>query len=441
MYFQNILVSGTNFKLLIIYNFHFNQFFMFKTTFTSKSLMAVCLGALVTITACNQEQDAMLDQDVQEAQLSDNIIPGSYIVTLKEESNVGGRALRSRDFSSREDKAAAFDEHHRKINDEVSTVLQKHGIAAENLKHVYSASLAGFAANLSDAQVEALKSDSRIAKIEPDMKVELSQIKQQPMGTAEVQAQTTPWGITRVGGYVNSANSYYWAWVLDTGVDLDHPDLTVNTSYSKSFVGGTADDQNGHGTHVAGTIAARNNTIGVVGVAAGATVVSVRVLDANGSGSMSGILSGVDWVGKYAYAGDVANMSLGGGAYSTLDNAVINTSNQGIWFALAAGNESQNANNVSPARANGTYIRTISAHDSNDRFASFSNYANPPIDFCAPGVSIYSTWMGGGYKTISGTSMATPHAAGIMLVNSGSIKTRGYVSNDPDGNADRLASR
>lgn len=414
---------------------------MFKTNFTSKFFMAVCLGALVTITACNQEQDAMLDQDVQEAQLSDNIIPGSYIVTLKEESDAAGRALRSRDFSSREDKAAAFDEHHRKINDEVSTVLQKHGIAAENLKHVYSASLAGFAANLSDAQVEALKSDSRIAKIEPDMKVELSQIKQQPMGTAEVQAQTTPWGITRVGGYVNSANSYYWAWVLDTGVDLDHPDLTVNTSYSKSFVGGTADDQNGHGTHVAGTIAARNNTIGVVGVAAGATVVSVRVLDANGSGSMSGILSGVDWVGKYAYAGDVANMSLGGGAYSTLDNAVINTSNQGIWFALAAGNESQNANNVSPARANGTYIRTISAHDSYDRFASFSNYANPPIDFCAPGVSIYSTWMGGGYKTISGTSMATPHAAGIMLVNSGSIKTRGYVSNDPDGNADRLASR
>lgn len=441
MYFQNNLVSGTNFKLLIIYNFHFNQFFMFKTTFTSKSLMAVCLSAMVTFTACNQEQDAVLDQDVQDAQLSDNIIPGSYIVILKEDSDANGRALRSRDFGSREDKASAFDSNHRKINDEVSTVLQKHGIAAENLKHVYSASLAGFAANLSDAQVAALKSDSRIAKIEPDMKVELSQVKQQPMGTAEVQAQSTPWGISRVGGFVNFTNSNVWAWVIDTGIDLDHPDLNVNTSYSRSFVGGNADDGNGHGTHVAGTIAAKNNTIGVVGVAAGATVVAVKVLAANGSGSMSGILSGVDWVSRYGYAGDVANMSLGGGAYTTLDNAVINASNQGIWFAVAAGNESQNANNVSPARANGARVRTVSAHDSNDRFASFSNYANPPIDFCAPGVSIQSTWRYGGYNTISGTSMATPHVAGIMLVNNGTINTRGYVSNDPDGNADRMARR
>jgi subtilisin family serine protease len=414
---------------------------MFKPYFTSKALLAVCFGALVAATACNTDQDALLDQDVQNAQESAQVIPGSYIVVLKEDDSNSSRELRGKTFNSREDKSAAFEANHRKVQEDISGVLRKHGISSENLKQVYSATLTGFAAKLSSAEVASLKADPRVERVEQDMVVTLEQTKDQPMSTAEVQAQTTPWGITRIGGAVNYANGYYWAWVLDTGIDLDHPDLAVNTSYSRTFVGGTPDDQNGHGTHVAGTIAAKNNTIGVVGVAAGATVVSVRVLDSSGSGSMSGILSGVDYVAKNAYAGDVANMSLGGGAYSTLDNAVINASNQGIWFALAAGNESQNANNVSPARANGTYIRTISAHDSNDRFASFSNYANPPIDFCAPGVSIYSTWMGGGYKTISGTSMATPHAAGIMLVNSGSIKTRGYVSGDPDGKADRLAAR
>lgn len=414
---------------------------MFKPYFSSKALLAVCFGALVTVTSCNNDQDAMIDQDVQSAQESAQVIPGSYIVVLKEDGNNSSRELRGQSFSSREDKSSAFEANHRKVNDDVTAMLRKHGIGAEALKHVYSATLTGFAAKLSDTELASLKADPRVDRVEQDMVVELEQVKQQPVGTAEVQAQSTPWGITRIGGAVNYANGYYWAWVLDTGIDLDHPDLKVNTTYSKTFVGGSPDDQNGHGTHVAGTIAAKNNTIGVIGVAAGATVVSVRVLDANGSGSMSGILSGVDHVSKNAYAGDVANMSLGGGAYSTLDNAVINASNQGIWFALAAGNESQNANNVSPARANGSYIRTVSAHDSNDRFASFSNYANPPIDFCAPGVSIYSTWMGGGYKTISGTSMATPHVAGIMLVNSGKVNTRGYVKNDPDGKSDRLASR
>ncbi|EMR03853.1 S8 family peptidase [Cesiribacter andamanensis] len=406
-----------------------------------RAVAGLCLGALLATSACNTDQEQALDQDIQDAQQNAAIIEGSYIVVLKEDGTNSARQLRDKSFASREDKAEAFEANHRKVSEGVDAILRKHSIGAENLKHVYSATLAGFAATLSKEEVASLKLDDRVDRIEADMRVELNQVKSQPAENASVQAQSTPWGISRVGGAVNYANGYYWAWVLDTGIDLDHPDLNVNTSYSRSFVGGTADDQNGHGTHVAGTIAAKNNTIGVVGVAAGATVVSVRVLNAQGSGSMSGILSGVDWVSRNAYSGDVANMSLGGGAYSTLDQAVINASNQGIWFAVAAGNESQNANNVSPARANGSRIRTVSAHDSNDRFASFSNYANPPIDFCAPGVSIYSTWLNGGYRTISGTSMATPHVAGIMLVNSGTVNTRGYVTGDPDGNADRLARR
>ena len=199
-------------------------------------------------------------------------------------------------------------------------------------------------------------------------------------------------------------------------------------------------DDNGHGTHVAGTIAAKNNSIGVVGVAAGATVVSCRVF-AGRSGSNAGVIAAVDYVRANAFANDVANMSLGGGASSALDNAIRSAANGGVYFALAAGNEAQNANNVSPARTNGNRILTISAMDVNSRFASFSNFANPPIDYCAPGVDIESTWTGGGYRSISGTSMATPHVAGILLINNGTVNTQGNVLNDPDGNADRIARR
>jgi subtilisin family serine protease len=130
-------------------------------------------------------------------------------------------------------------------------------------------------------------------------------------------------------------------------------------------------------------------------------------------------------------------MSLGGPVSSALDNAIIAAAQNGIRFTLAAGNEGQDAGNVSPARTNGNNIYTISAMDINDDFASFSNFGNPPVDYCAPGVSIKSTWKGGGYNTISGTSMAAPHAAGILLL--GNIGNGGTVNGDPDGNPDTIA--
>jgi subtilisin family serine protease len=128
-------------------------------------------------------------------------------------------------------------------------------------------------------------------------------------------------------------------------------------------------------------------------------------------------------------------MSLGGGVSTALDNAVIAASNP-VKFVLAAGNESDNANNHSPARANGSHVYTISAMNSSNNWASFSNYGNPPIDYCAPGVAVFSTWKDGGYNTISGTSMAAPHAAGVLLL--GNARTDGTVNGDPDGNADAI---
>ncbi|MFL0074463.1 S8 family serine peptidase [Tenacibaculum maritimum] len=249
-----------------------------------------------------------------------------------------------------------------------------------------------------------------------------------------------PYGTTRVSG--GKSASQNTAWVLDTGVDLDHEDLNVDTSRSVSFIAKgreakNADDGNGHGTHVAGTIAAKDNAVGSVGVAPGNLIVAIKVLDSRGSGTNSGVISGVDYVAANANNGDVANMSLGGGISSALDNAIVNAASKGIKFVLAAGNESQDANNVSPARVNGNNIYTISAMDRNDNWASYSNYGSP-VDFCAPGSAIYSTWKDGGYNTISGTSMATPHAAGVLLF--GTPSTSGTVNGDPDGNPDPIIS-
>jgi len=246
-----------------------------------------------------------------------------------------------------------------------------------------------------------------------------------------------PWGITRVNG--GAAGSFATAWVIDTGIEFTHPDLNVDTVRSKSFltVGGTSPvDQNGHGTHVAGTIAALANTIGVIGVAPGAPVVAVRVLDRRGSGTNSGVIAGVDYVAQNGSPGDVANMSLGGGVSTALDTAVINAAKGGVRFALAAGNETDNANNHSPARANGANVFTVSAFSVGDKWASFSNFGNPPIDYAEPGVAVKSTWLSGGYNTISGTSMATPHLAGLLLT--GAVRSGGVVIGDPDGNPDTI---
>lgn len=312
--------------------------------------------------------------------------------------------------------------------------------------HVYSTAIKGFAARLPAQAVDRLvASNPTIASCEQDQFVTLVPIRAEAKpsagGTTTQPAQSTPWGVSRVLRNSSfSTGPFATAWVIDTGIDPKHPDLTVDTARSRSFISTTSYvDANGHGTHVAGTIAARNNTIGVIGVAPGATLVAVRVLDQRGSGSNSGVIAGVDYVASAGRAGDVANMSLGGGISTALDTAVQNAAARGIRFTIAAGNSAAFAGNSSPARAEGANIFTVSAFGSGDIFATFSNFGNPPIDFAEPGVSIRSTWLSGGYNTISGTSMAAPHLAGLLLA--GTVGADGAVLNDPDGKPDPIGGK
>jgi len=366
-------------------------------------LLAGVLSLGILLNSCDKS-----GVDEQEPAASGTPIDGQYIVVLKP-------TLTKSSASVATDMALTY------------------GLQSEN---IYEKALKGFSARIDADQLDAVRSDSRVAYVEQDQVISLG--KGKPGGGGGGGPQVTPWGITRVGGFGDGTGKT--AWIIDTGIDMDHPDLNVDAGRSVSFISNeSVDDLHGHGTHVAGTVAAINNSIGVVGVAAGATVVAVKVLNRRGSGSNSGVIAGVDYVAANGSNGDAANMSLGGSVSQALDDAVMNAAATGVKFALAAGNESDDANNHSPARANGPNIYTVSAINSTDVFASFSNWGNPPVDYAAPGVSILSTWKGGGTNTISGTSMASPHMCGLLLL--GAIKGDGVAQGDPDGSPDPIAHR
>jgi len=282
----------------------------------------------------------------------------------------------------------------------------KHKFQADK---VFSHAIRGFSARLTTTQMFELDNDPAVDYIETD-------------GEMYAIAQTLPWGIDRIdadlsstqagngSGAVTGVNVY----VIDTGIDTGHADLNVVRHVN--FAGGQNKDCNGHGTHVSGTIAARDNTLDVVGVAPGAPLTGVKVLGCNGSGSYSDVIKGIDWVKANAVKPAVANMSLGGGASTAVDDAVKSAATSGVVFAIAAGNSGVDACTQSPARA-GTHngVITVAATASNDTEASWSNYGSC-VDIWAPGVNIVSTAMRGGTTTMSGTSMASPHVAGTAAL-------------------------
>lgn len=286
---------------------------------------------------------------------------------------------------------------------------RRHGA---DVTFVYEHALRGYAAKVSEGQIGALARDGRVERIERDGAVH----------AAETQERAT-WGLDRIDARSGRDGRYTYhatgagvtAYIIDTGIQTSHADFGGRASFGINTVSdGRTDDCDGHGTHVAGTVGGNE-----YGVAKDVELVAVRVLDCNGSGTWSGVIAGVDWVTAQKAANPaapaVANMSLGGGASSSVDTAVRNSIASGVSYAVAAGNSNKNACNYSPARVG--EAMTIGATTSSDARASYSNYGSC-VDWFAPGSSITSTWIGSDIatRTISGTSMASPHAAGAAAL-------------------------
>lgn len=317
----------------------------------------------------------------------------------------------------------------------------------------------GFSARMTADAAARLRRDKRVARVISDHRTKVVPRRERFKGRARrdstientdpgvtpppppdpTSTQELPWGVARVGGKSDGTGKV--CWILDTGIDLGNPDLTVDVGRSRNFVpdGGSADDKHGHGTHIAGIIAAKDNSFGVVGVAAGATVVSIRVLDNSANGSYAWLLAGLDYVAANARAGDVVNLSLVGPPDGVIDDAVRRLGELGIKVAIAAGNYQSDAGAYTPSRVQHPNVYVVSALGEDNCLSWYSNWGNPPVSYAAPGNSILSLAPGGGTVTHTGTSMAAPHVAGLLLV--GQIRADGYVCNDRDGTPDPIAHR
>lgn len=318
-------------------------------------------------------------------------IPGRYIVKMKNEN----------------------------LENLINTAL---ALLKKDPAHVYKfGGFGGFAADIADDIVELLRRLPGVDYIEQDAIVKAN------LGTVEhlekkayVTQSSSTWGLARISHVALGSSSYTYddsagantcAYVIDTGISTTHPEFEGRATFLANYAGdGSNTDGNGHGTHVAGTIGSKT-----YGVAKKTKLYAVKVLDASGSGTNSGVIAGINYVANDAKTrscpkGAVANMSLGGSKSTAVNSAAANVVSAGVFLAVAAGNEATDASGSSPASEATAY--TVGATDSSDRLASFSNYGTI-VDILAPGVSILSTWLNGGTKSISGTSMASPHVAGL----------------------------
>lgn len=390
----------------------------------TKKILLACSSLSLFLFSCKKDQQASSVPGTDPITCTESskpqdgdIISGKYIVAYNDQ------ALKARGMTVAQ------------LRESGESVLERNNIPVTRMEQTFGGAPGGFIANLSPEEVTRLQQDAIIGAIEPDRIIALS------LCFTVAEPRLITWNIQRVG-YGNGIGKT--AWIIDTGIDFDHPDLTVDITRSRSFISSapSADDENGHGTHVAGIIGGKNNSIGVLGVASGATLISLRVLNADGTGVLSSIIQALSYVNENARAGDVVNMSLGDeGTSEILVQQVQNTAARGIYIAIAAGNEHQLANKTSPGNANGPNIYTVSAIDSLDHFASFSNYGNDVVDYAVPGVRILSTFSDGRYAYLSGTSMAAPHMAGLLLLKGSAISTSGYAVNDPDGVPDPIAHK
>jgi len=360
------------------------------------------LGLTLLLASCGQQMTSTTDpaQASSPARSSTRTAPllgtsnpeavaGQYIVVLSE--GAGGLNLGAQDAGGL-------------IR---SLGLDPQGISVQ---HIYTQALSGFAARLSAQNLSTLRADPRVKYIEQDG----------IMRTSATQSGAT-WGLDRIDQRNLPLNSSYTyattatnvkAYIIDTGINTGHTNFGGRARWGTNTTGdGNNSDCQGHGTHVAGTVG--SNTWGV---AKGVSLIAVKVLGCDGSGTNSGVIAGINWAVSNKGTGPaVANMSLGGGASQAVDDAVNGAAGKNLIMAVAAGNENQNACNVSPARA--TSAITVGSTTRTDARSSFSNFGSC-LDLFAPGSDITSTWIGSASatNTISGTSMATPHVAGAVAL-------------------------
>ncbi|MER7541091.1 S8 family peptidase [Streptomyces sp. NPDC097704] len=347
----------------------------------SAATAAALLGTFAAVPAqATPAEGAVLAADSADA------VPGSYIVTLKQGAGFKAASAKGRNL------------------------IAGYG---GTVRKTFGSALNGYTATLGATEARRLAADPAVASVEQNQVVR-----------ADATQPNAPWGLDRIdqadlplsGTYTSpdSAGSGVTAYVIDTGVRITHSELAGRAVNGYDAVDGdtVAQDGNGHGTHVATTIAGST-----YGVAKAAKIVAVRVLDNNGSGTTAGVIAGIDWVTANHATGApaVANLSLGGGASTALDNAVKNSIADGVTYAVAAGNSGTNASSSSPARVAAAI--TVGATSNTDAKASWSNYGSV-LDLFAPGVSITAGWNTGdtATNTISGTSMATPHVAGAAAI-------------------------
>src|SRR5687768_14292361 len=386
-----------------------------------KSRLAVALSVFV-LAACAEPPSTLLPptlQPVDEAPVfaqggGSQRIPGQYIVVFTDD-----------------------------VADAPGTARQMVNTHGGALLYAYSGVLKGFAARFSEQAAAAIARNPNVAYVEEDQTVSIS----------TTQSNAT-WGIDRIdqrnrplsGTYTYTATaSAVRVYIIDTGISTSHTQFGGRASNVYDAFGGSGQDCNGHGTHVAGTVGSST-----YGVAKAAMLRGVRVLNCSGSGSTSGIIAGMDWVRNNRINPAVANMSLGGGYSSSLNTAANNLSNSGVFVAVAAGNSNANACNYSPASASA--VTSVASSTSSDAKSSFSNYGSC-THLYAPGSSITSTWLNGGTNTISGTSMASPHVAGVAALykatygnaSSSTIRTwlinnstSGVITGNPSGTPNRL---